>query len=47
LAREYNRERFGLHGMQERVRMLGGEIAIQSSPGLGTNISIRVPVNGG
>jgi signal transduction histidine kinase len=46
LARERNRERFGLHGIQERVKMMGGECAIRSTPGRGTNVSIRVPVNG-
>jgi signal transduction histidine kinase/ligand-binding sensor domain-containing protein len=34
----------GLLGMQERVRMLEGEIEIESSPGRGTRIRVRVPV---
>jgi PAS domain S-box-containing protein len=33
----------GLHSMQERVRGLGGELQIESSPGRGTCIRVRVP----
>lgn len=44
LARERNRERFGLHGMRERIQQLGGEFDIHSEPGNGTEIRIRVPV---
>ncbi|MBI3750570.1 MAG: HAMP domain-containing protein [Chloroflexi bacterium] len=35
---------FGLLGMQERVRLLGGEIGITSGPQAGTRIVIRVPL---
>jgi signal transduction histidine kinase len=35
---------FGLLGMQERVRLLGGEIAISSGPNSGTRIVIRIPL---
>lgn len=34
---------FGIIGMQERVSLLGGHINIQSTPGLGTHIHIKVP----
>ncbi|MFM0187995.1 AAA family ATPase [Paraburkholderia nemoris] len=34
---------FGLAGMEERVRMLGGQIAVVSSPGSGTAIKISLP----
>ena len=34
----------GLLGMQERVGMLGGEIEIDSSPGRGTRIHVRLPL---
>ncbi len=34
---------FGIIGMQERVSLLGGKIDIQSSPGRGTRIHIKVP----
>jgi signal transduction histidine kinase len=35
----------GLFGMRERVEMLGGEFAIESSPGRGTTVRIEVPCN--
>jgi len=35
---------FGLMGMRERVRLAGGEIRIDSSPGRGTTITARLPV---
>jgi PAS domain S-box-containing protein len=34
---------FGLLGMHERVRAVGGDIAIASTPGAGTTITITVP----
>lgn len=34
---------FGLTGMSERVRLLHGDICIQSEPGTGTCISVAVP----
>ncbi len=34
---------FGLTGMSERVKLLGGTICIQSEPGAGTCIAINVP----
>jgi len=34
---------FGIIGMQERVSLLGGKMDIQSSPGRGTRIHIKVP----
>ncbi|WP_250536121.1 PAS domain-containing sensor histidine kinase [Caballeronia sp. AZ10_KS36] len=37
---------FGLLGMGERVRQLGGVIAFQSSPGEGFRISVDLPLNG-
>lgn len=37
---------FGLTGMAERVRMLKGSFAIDSSPGQGTRIDIRVAFEG-
>jgi signal transduction histidine kinase len=33
----------GLASMEERVRLVGGEILISSSPGQGTSIQVRVP----
>jgi two-component system sensor histidine kinase UhpB len=33
----------GLNGMAERARLVGGELAIDSQPGSGTAVSLRVP----
>ena len=33
----------GLNGMAERARLVGGELAIDSQPGAGTAVSLRVP----
>lgn len=46
LAREHNRERFGLLGVRERIYDLGGECEILSRVGHGTSVLVRVPVNG-
>ena len=37
----------GLAGMRERVALLGGEFFVDSRPGGGTHISVRLPVVGG
>ena len=37
----------GLRGMQNRVELLGGEFHLESSPGRGTRISVRVPCDKG
>jgi signal transduction histidine kinase len=34
----------GLLGMRERVALIGGRVAVESSPGSGTTLSIEVPV---
>jgi two-component system NarL family sensor kinase len=36
--------RYGLLGMQERVRLLGGELSLASAPGQGTQVYARVPL---
>jgi PAS domain S-box-containing protein len=36
--------RFGLQGIRERARLLGGEATIQSAPGRGTRIAVDLPV---
>jgi two-component system sensor histidine kinase DegS len=38
------REPFGLRGMTERARMLDGECVIDSEPGHGTRVRVRIPV---
>jgi signal transduction histidine kinase len=35
---------FGLPGMKERVALLGGSLEIQSTPGSGTRISAKLPI---
>ena len=35
---------FGLTGMSERIALIGGELGIESVPGSGTTVQIRVPM---
>jgi signal transduction histidine kinase len=35
---------YGLQVMRERVAQLGGEVIIESAPGLGTTIAIQIPM---
>jgi signal transduction histidine kinase len=35
---------FGLLGMSERAKRLGGELAVTSKPGLGTTVRLQVPI---
>ncbi len=46
LCREYNREHFGLRGIQERVQALGGECQVYSRPQAGTLLLVSIPING-
>ncbi len=39
------RKSFGLVGMKERVTMLGGDVRIDSAPGCGTRVTLRIPIN--
>lgn len=41
----FSREGLGLISMRERIQMVGGQFAVRSSPGVGTTIYVRVPVN--
>jgi signal transduction histidine kinase/ligand-binding sensor domain-containing protein len=41
------RPNFGLTGMRERAKALGGSVELQSVPGKGTRVSLHVPVNNG
>jgi signal transduction histidine kinase len=36
--------RFGLRGMQERARLVGGRLVVRSTSGAGTRITVSVPV---
>lgn len=38
-------EGFGLMGMRERAERVNGDLAIQSAPGKGMRVSVRVPLN--
>ncbi len=38
---------FGLAGMAERARLLGGTLLVESAPGAGCRITARIPVTGG
>jgi signal transduction histidine kinase len=38
---------WGLVGMQERTRLLGGECTIESTPGEGSRIQVRIPLGEG
>lgn len=44
LKRARHGQSLGLLGMQERIQLIGGQIAIQSRPGRGTEIRVRVPI---
>ncbi len=44
LARDYNREHFGLRGIQERAKVLGGACEIHSQNGGGSSIIVDIPV---
>lgn len=37
--------RYGLRGMVERAKLLGGQINIDSRPGAGTHVAVQVPLN--
>lgn len=39
--------RFGLDGMRRRAERLGGELVVESEPGAGTTVALRVPVRRG
>jgi two-component system CheB/CheR fusion protein len=38
--------RFGLLGMRERVALIGGSFSLESAPGHGTTLYVRVPLRG-
>jgi signal transduction histidine kinase len=38
---------FGLSGMRDRVSDVGGDVDVESIPGQGTRVSVRVPALGG
>lgn len=42
---EITPNRYGLTGMNERVRLLGGHLQIESAPGAGTKVVVTVPLS--
>jgi signal transduction histidine kinase len=44
LAAGRRRSGLGLASMEERVRLVGGEVVISSNPGQGTSVQVRVPL---
>lgn len=45
LTRQYNRESFGIHGIKERIRAIGGHVDILAKPGHGTQLLININLN--
>lgn len=41
--RSTNERHLGLLGMRERASLLGGSLAIESAPGIGTSVFVRIP----
>lgn len=45
MVQEKGNQCLGLIGMKERVTLLGGSFVIESAPGEGTTIRIRIPLS--
>jgi signal transduction histidine kinase len=45
-ARELGQKKMGLWSMEQRASILGGRLSIQSSPGKGTRVFIKIPLKG-
>jgi PAS domain S-box-containing protein len=43
LANASHEKRMGLQSMKQRIRLLGGQMLIQSRPGRGTKLSMKIP----
>jgi PAS domain S-box-containing protein len=44
LAQTQSESQLGLVGMRERMHLIGGSMTVESSPGLGTTVSVSVPL---
>jgi signal transduction histidine kinase len=40
------KDHFGLIGMNERVKLIGGDLKLETSPGKGTRVEVDVPLEG-
>jgi signal transduction histidine kinase len=45
VARREGRPHWGLLGIQERADLLGGHARIDSTPGAGTRVEVRIPLS--
>lgn len=45
-SRIFGRQSLGMLGMKERAFLLGGELVIESTPGAGTTVIVRIPGGG-
>jgi two-component system CheB/CheR fusion protein len=43
-AKDQSEETMGISGMRERASLLGGEVEIESTPGEGTTVFVRIPL---
>ena len=43
-AKDQAEETMGISGMRERAALLGGEVEIESTPGTGTTVFVRIPL---
>lgn len=43
----HGRRSLGLLGMQERALLFGGEVSVSGTPGQGTRVSVRIPLQNG
>ncbi len=41
---EVEEHRFGLRGIRERARLLGGKVILKTAPGQGTHVSVELPL---
>lgn len=44
-ARDNQERSLGLYGMQERANLIGGELRIETQPGVGTTVVVHIPVS--
>jgi signal transduction histidine kinase len=42
--KQVSRDRFGLRGIRERARLFGGDAQIESAPGEGTTVRVKLPI---